>query len=148
MRVYLDVCCLNRPFDNQQQPRIRLESEAVLLILRYCEQGIFEWLTSEIVDFEIEQIKDIIRKGRLQFILSFTTHKIEIKNSVHKRAEYFESLGIKGLDAYHLAVAEYGKADVYLTTDDKLLKRANYYKKELRLRVVNPLEWIREVENQ
>jgi hypothetical protein len=148
MRIYLDVCCLNRPFDDQQQPRIRLESEAVLLILRYCEQGIFEWLTSDIVDLEIEQTTDSIRKGRLQFIMSYTSHRVVIKDSVGKRAAYFERLGIKGWDAYHLAAAEFGKADVYLTTDDKLLNRANHHKRELHIRVANPLGWIREVENQ
>ena len=148
MRIYLDVCCLNRPFDDQQQPRIRLESEAVLLILRYCEQGIFEWLTSDIVDTEIEQIIDSIRKGRLQSVILYTSHRFAIKDSVHKRAEYFESRGIKGWDAYHLAATEYGKADVYLTTDDKLINKANNHKRELHVRVLNPLGWIREIENQ
>jgi hypothetical protein len=31
--IYLNVCCLNRPFDDQTQERIRLEAEAVLRIL-------------------------------------------------------------------------------------------------------------------
>lgn len=33
MLIYLDMCCLKRPFDDQSQPRIRLESEAVLTLL-------------------------------------------------------------------------------------------------------------------
>ena len=33
MKVYLDVCCLNRPYDDQTQDRVHLECEAVLLIL-------------------------------------------------------------------------------------------------------------------
>jgi hypothetical protein len=41
MRIYLDVCCLSRPFDNQSQERVRLESEAVLMILHRIETG--EW---------------------------------------------------------------------------------------------------------
>lgn len=36
-RIYLDVCCLNRPFDNQSQPRIALETQAILTILSQCE---------------------------------------------------------------------------------------------------------------
>ena len=32
MRVYLDNCCYNRPFDEQTQPSVRLETEAKLLI--------------------------------------------------------------------------------------------------------------------
>ena len=32
VRVYLDNCCFNRPFDDQRQVRIRLEAEAKLYI--------------------------------------------------------------------------------------------------------------------
>ena len=39
MKVNLDACCLNRPFDDQTQIRIYLESEAVLTILYRCEIG-------------------------------------------------------------------------------------------------------------
>lgn len=39
LQIYLDVCCLNRPFDDQRQDRVRLESEAILLILAHCEAG-------------------------------------------------------------------------------------------------------------
>jgi len=36
IRVYMDVCCLNRPFDDQSEDRIKMESEAVLMILNRC----------------------------------------------------------------------------------------------------------------
>jgi len=45
-KIYLDVCCLNRPFDDQTQARIRLEAEAVLIILAQCETGHWEWIGS------------------------------------------------------------------------------------------------------
>ena len=55
MKIYLDVCCLNRPFDNQAQDRIRLETEAVVLILdRIAAKG-WQWLTSSAVTDEIKQ---------------------------------------------------------------------------------------------
>lgn len=38
-KIYLDTCCLNRPFDDQTQERIRLESEAVLAILSRIEKA-------------------------------------------------------------------------------------------------------------
>jgi len=43
-KVYFDVCCLNRPFDDQNQARIRLEAEAVLMMLNRCEAGDWEWI--------------------------------------------------------------------------------------------------------
>ena len=40
MRRYLDLCCLKRPFDDQSQPRVRLESEAMLALLGQRPQGL------------------------------------------------------------------------------------------------------------
>jgi len=43
MRIYMDVCCLTRPFDDQSQERIKLESESVLMILHRCELECGRW---------------------------------------------------------------------------------------------------------
>jgi len=48
--VYLDVCCLNRPYDDQAQPRIHLEAEAVLIILARCRAGDWTRMSSDVVD--------------------------------------------------------------------------------------------------
>jgi hypothetical protein len=48
-------------------------------------------------------------------------------------------------DALHLACAESGRADVFLTTDDRLLRKSAGYAKQLYVRVENPLVWLREV---
>jgi len=52
-RVYQDVCCLNRPFDDQTQARIHLEAEAVLIVLARRQAGQWEWVSSPAVDAEI-----------------------------------------------------------------------------------------------
>ena len=49
MRIYLDVCCLNRPFDDQRQDRIHLESEAVLTILKHIESGKWKLISSDAI---------------------------------------------------------------------------------------------------
>ncbi|HSW44151.1 MAG TPA: hypothetical protein VLM89_01100 [Phycisphaerae bacterium] len=56
MRVYLDVSCLNRPFDDQTQPRIRLEAEAVGLILKHVDLGKWRAVSSQMADIEIAAI--------------------------------------------------------------------------------------------
>jgi predicted nucleic acid-binding protein len=56
-----------------------------------------------------------------------------------------EGWGISAFDALHLACAESGGADVFLTTDDQLLRRAAAHSDELRIQVENPLTWLREV---
>ena len=53
--IYLDVCCLNRPFDDQTQERIRLEAEAVMLIFNRCQNTQWQILGSEAIDDELEQ---------------------------------------------------------------------------------------------
>ena len=47
MNIYMDVCCLNRPFDDQTQDRIYIESEAVLKILFNCQNGIWHLIGSD-----------------------------------------------------------------------------------------------------
>ena len=69
-RIYLDVCCLNRPFDDQTQARIRLEAEAVLIILGQCEAGQWEWIASEVVDTEVGRIPNPERRRRVQLLIS------------------------------------------------------------------------------
>lgn len=47
LRIYLNVCSLQRPFDDQRQARIRLEAEAIKVIVARAENGELEWLTSK-----------------------------------------------------------------------------------------------------
>jgi hypothetical protein len=60
--IYLDVCCLNRPFDDQTQERIRLEAEAVRLILERCQSGEWQLLGSEVIDVELRRTPDITKR--------------------------------------------------------------------------------------
>jgi hypothetical protein len=76
-QVYLDVCCLNRPFDDQRQDRIRLEAEAVLLILEHCEAGEWQWISSVVVEEEINNTPD--RERRHRVIRTATRHADKLK---------------------------------------------------------------------
>jgi predicted nucleic acid-binding protein len=144
-KIYLDVCCLNRPFDDQTQARIRLEAEAVLMIFTRCEADDWEWISSEVIDFEVDQTPDPERRRRVQLLASHAHRSIAIGQPETERAQQFESWGFAAYDALHLACAENGGADVFLTTDDRLLRQAAAYAEELRIRVENPLTWLREV---
>ena len=143
--IYLDVCCLNRPFDDQTQERIRLESEAIILIFRHIETQDWQWVSSEIVDFEIDKMPDSERKYRIHAMKIFSTQSIITTDSQIVRAEALQAKGFNSYDAWHLACAEHGAADVMLTTDDKLKCLANRYSDMLYLRVENPLIWLQEL---
>jgi hypothetical protein len=64
MKIYLDVCCLNRPYDDQTQDRIHLESEAVIAIFRHIEQGEWIWVSSGVVNYELSRTTDQERLQR------------------------------------------------------------------------------------
>ncbi|MBM4030911.1 MAG: type II toxin-antitoxin system VapC family toxin [Planctomycetes bacterium] len=139
-KICLDVCCLNRPFDDQTQDRIRLEAEAVLVALGRVEAGDYHWLRSEVVDFEIDQTPDPKRLRRLKLLARWANSTILVSEAEIVRANGLESLGFRPMDALHIACAESGEATVFFTTDDQLLRKASRHAKALRIRVVNPIE--------
>lgn len=145
MKIYLDVCCLNRPFDDQAQDRIHLEAEAILSILNNSRFAGWSIIGSDAIDFEISKIPDYDK--RLMVHILSTVHEVHVKvdGGVEKRALELEKLGLKPLDALHVACAEKAKAEVLLTTDDNLLRKAVQNKRMLKVKIENPLHWVMEV---
>ncbi len=146
MKIYLDTCCLNRPFDDQRQPRIRLEAEAVTLIMEKIRQREWNWVGSEVLIYEIEQTTNTERKERLLLLAQEANQTVQISEKILQRAEMLSSLGFDEYDSLHLASAENAKVDVFLTTDDPLQTIANKNKKRLPSLIVNnPVRWLEEV---
>ncbi len=124
MRIYLDCCCLNRPFDDLRQERIKIEAEAVLSILAKVENGDWEIVASEALAVEISETPDSARRKSTFAMLSSAGHMVRLDDAVEAAAVRLVSLGFKQMDGAHLASAIVGKADVFLTVDDALLRRA------------------------
>jgi predicted nucleic acid-binding protein len=144
MKIYLDVCCLNRPFDDITQDRVRLESEAVLTILGHAQTENWILISSEVVDIEISKIPDDERKQKVSFLSSTLKSYVTVDEDIERRAMELAELNFKPFDAFHIAFAEKGGADVFLTTDDDLLKKALQKKEVLKVRLENPLKWLME----
>lgn len=138
MRIYFDVCCLHRPLDDQMQERIRLESEAVTLLLGMCGAGVHRWVCSEVVRDEIERNPDEDQRAFVGALLRFSDEYVRLDENMWNLGERFVSQGLHLMDALHLAVAESSKCDFLLTTDDDFLRRALSVQPPLRTRVVNP----------
>jgi len=62
MQIYMDCCCLNRLFDNQSNPIVHLEAEAIKIVMSLCDRGIFTLVSSQILKFEIENTPDVLRR--------------------------------------------------------------------------------------
>lgn len=145
MKVYLDVCCFNRPFDDHAQDRVRLESEAVLTILEHTQSGMWAIIGSEVIDIEISKIPDDDLRCKVNILTGMKQKFITVNNDVEIRAKELEKLGFKSFDALHIACAEKGDADILLTTDDIFLSKALQGRNILKVRVENPLRWLMEV---
>ena len=144
LSVYLDVCCLQRPFDDLSQVRVRLEAEAVALILSYVEENRISLYSSEVIEYEVNQITNQRRANRVQAIIMLASRRIISDEIIVARAAEITNLGFAALDALHLACAETAKASVFLTTDDKLLKRTLRLRAQLSISTANPLTWLQE----
>lgn len=145
MKIYLDVCCFNRPFDDQIQLKVKLESEAVVEIINRCKKGFWQLIGSEVVDYEISLPPDDERRARVTLLTEVVYLKIAIDQKIMNRALDLGKKEIKPFDALHIACAESEKVDIFLTTDINLLKRSN--QKKLKVGVANPLDWLMEVIN-
>ncbi|MBI5915667.1 MAG: PIN domain-containing protein [Bacteroidetes bacterium] len=141
MKVYLDSCSLQRPFDDQKQVRVATETEAILGILSLWESGGLEIVGSEALEYEATLIASLDRKAYINSLFERIEVWVNITTDVEKRARSLTENGIKPLDALHLACAEVSKADYFCTCDDKFLKKA----KQLAvptIEVVSPLELV------
>ena len=144
-KIYLDNCVLNRPFDDQSQERVRLETEAITLLLSRLERKELTWLGSQALEIEIDRTPDMEQQSRLRRVIEFVDVFVELGEKELERAKELQKLGFVGFDAVHLACAESGSADIFLTTDDRLLKLAKRVAKKLDVRVENPLDWMKEM---
>lgn len=145
MKIYLDLCAIQRPLDTPDHVRIVLESEAVLGIIAFCDNGQVEILSSEALLYEGEQSSLPIRKEHTLSVLTKAKNVINVTKKETQRAIDLKSLGIKPLDALHLALAETGNADYFCTCDDKLLRNAKRVE-DLTVKIINPVDLIQEIE--
>lgn len=139
MKVYLDNCSLNRPFDDQSHIRIRLETEAKLYIQDKIKNQLLELVWSYILD--IENDNNPFKEKRLVIARWKILSTIDVSASqfVIGKANDFVKLGVKVKvkDALHVACAINGKAEYFITTDDKLIKKLSGSEE---INVLNPID--------
>jgi len=145
MRIYLDCCSLQRPFDNKSHPRIAVEAEAVLAILSLCESDHLKLISSDALLYEIGRIPDQDRKEDALAILKIAKESVELSQDIEELARSLEASGLKPLDALHLAFASVSEVDYFCTCDDKFLKKAKSFE-GLNTKVVSPTELVMELD--
>lgn len=140
LRIYLDNCCYGRPFDNQKDTIIYLETQAKLEIQSLVKYKAIELVYSSISVQEIDDAPfEEIRNFVFEFINSHAKYYVRKDNNNEAVAltEEIMQTGIKLKDASHTACAIVAKCDYLVTTDKRLLK----YKDE-RIKIVNPITFL------
>ena len=144
MKIYLDNCCYNRPYDDQTQIRIHLETEAKLYIQDIIKNGGLALVTSYMLEYENGKNRFSHKRQAISDFMS--THEsyyvgIERDEEAKKIAKDIMETGVKSIDALHVACAILADSDYFITTDDRLLK----YQTE-KIQIVTPGEFIRRME--
>jgi predicted nucleic acid-binding protein len=138
VRVYVNTSALHRPFDDMSQTRIREEAEAVTMVISAIRLGRVTLVSSEYLVFEVTQNPNAEQVGIMLATLSLAHQTVKVSRPAAVRAEALEDQGLRGLDAVHIACAEAGHADLLVTTDTRMWRRARTAR--LGVRVVTPFE--------
>ncbi len=144
MRIYLDMNIYNRPFDDQSQVRIRLETIAIFSILQKIKNKELSLLWSFMIDYENSMNPHDDIRQEIEMAASLAVKNVAPDETVLNAAKEFESKGIKPRDSMHLACALKGKAEYFLTCDDKLIRKALAL--DMNIKIINPLRFIENME--
>ena len=146
MKVYLDMCCYNRPYDDQSQIKVSLETQAKLHIQALIRDRKLELAASYMLRYECSQNPfEMRRKAILDYVDGNALHYVDTDrlSDVEEKAAEMISAGIKYKDACHVASAILAGCDYFISTDIRLLKH-----KRSEIKMVNPVEFIAETEGE
>ena len=146
LKIYLDNCCYNRPYDDQSQLKINMEALAKLNIQQQIRDGKVNLVTSYILVAENTANRFETKRNDIQSFIDNYTHTFVSEASsdkVKKIAQDIMETGVKLMDACHIACAVIAECDYFISTDKRLLK----YQSD-KVKIVNPLIYILETEGE
>lgn len=141
VKVYFDLCVYNRPFDDQMQPRIMIESVGVVTIMALVGTKQIHSINSFVLDYENRKNPSLGRRSFIEKLLAESSEFIGPNDNIRKRALELEKKGIMGMDALHVASAEQAGADYFVSCDDVLINRLGRVE-DLKVRASGLLEFI------
>jgi predicted nucleic acid-binding protein len=123
MLIYLDLCCYNRPFDEQESLVIRLETEAKLFIQELIKTRKIDLVWSFVLDYENANNPFDEQREQIQEWQQFAIVDVDMSSEIEKRAEALMTLGLHQMDASHIACAITAKAKYFITADKQILNK-------------------------
>ena len=141
IKIYLDISAYNRPFDDQSQPKIFLESQAIVIILQMVEAGMVDLVSSSVLEYENSRNPYPLKQEAMNRYLQMAEARQMVDEAIQQRAEELGHNGLKAVDALHVACAERLRSNYFVTCDRRLINRCG----GLTLKVVNPVDFVLEV---
>ena len=142
MRIYLDLCVFNRPFDDQRQPRIAIETMEFLFLLSKAINKEIVIINSFVLEDENSKNPFIDRRNEIYDLLRVAPEYVGYSEELENRAREIERIGIMGIDALHIACADIAKADFFVTCDDLLVRKGESNRKNIKVRIINLMKFI------
>jgi len=133
---------LNRPFDDQGQARIKLETEALFQILSEIDSRRSTLILSEVTELENSRNPYYSVRIRIDELMAKAQRKITVNAGTKRQAKVFETAGLNAMDALHLAAAIQGKVDFLITCDDSFLKKARKVTLDKAIKIMNPIDYV------
>lgn len=141
LKIYLDTCCYNRPYDDHSVMRNSLEAQAKAHIQTLIIEGRYLLATSYVLLYENSKNPYPMRKMNIDnFLRKYSSIFIGLEHAdkIYPLVAQIVRSGVKTEDAFHIACALYAECDYFLSVDNRVLK----YKTN-SMCLINPLEFFK-----
>ena len=138
IRLYMDNCCFNRPYDDQSNLMNRMETEAKLFIQNLVIQQKIDLAWSFVLDFANNDNPFEERRLRIGEWQKLAAIDCDLNGDILGQSERLMQMGLRQKDAAHIACAKYLKADFFVTTDKRILNKSI-----IDITLINPIDFVR-----
>ena len=145
MKIYLDNCCFNRPYDDQGQLSVFLETQAKLQIQESVRNQLITLVWSDMLDYENSANPDEVIRAEIAGWRDLASHMVIQTEEIRKTAKNLNSLGFGRKDSLHISCAIYSKSDYFVTVDKGILRKQDLVDK---VRIIGTIEMIQILEGE
>jgi len=141
LKLYLDMCVFNRPFDDQSQPKIMIEAQIFIMLMDMMSEGVFDLVNSFALEYENSKNPNVENMMKISDFMEYSKEHIHYSEDILDRSLEFEKLGLSGMDAVHIACAEKANVDFFVTCDDRLIKKLQRFD-DMRIVCYNIIDFV------
>jgi len=138
MRIYLDHCAYNRPFDDQRGIKIQLETTAKLYIQDAIRRGKYDLVWSYMSDIENSVNPNIESRNSIQAWELMAKIRCSSSETILHLSREIMKQNVRTKDALHIACAIESGCDYFITTDSGIINKTIY-----GITIINPIDFVR-----